>query len=578
MVTLQGFPNKTLPELELTLFDKINQHAAAAPNRFCTHLLTTKNHQLTEQGITYRDLIQQTLKLSAALATKAALNARIIIAIEHPIYFLIAFLAILAAKQIAVPVPSVGNFKTSKITTKRILSIYQDCEASLLLVDNAISWKKAGFTDEQLITINDIDFTHSENNNISEMLPKVELDAIAYLQYTSGSTGNPKGCIITHRNIVANVLSMGIAAEYVEQDILISWLPLYHDMGLISGLLSPLYWNGQHYLTTPRQFIGSPLIWLHAITKYKGTIIISPPFGYHLVSNFAKHKQPMGIDLASVRLAYIGAEPIPVKTIEQFINCFRDYGFKATSFYPCYGMAECTLAATAPIPNSKLVIDILDRDKLINHSKVTTAIDNDNSISFISVGHALPGHEILIINTDTGNLCAEREIGEIVVKGPSVTSGYFNKEPMENNSVKTGDLGYIANDQLFIIDRIKDIIIIAGQKFYPSDIEASLMELDELENARIFCFTVPNDLGTETLNIVIETKKDNLQLPLDNITTIIQQKIYNYYNIGNIKVLFVPRGAIQRTSSGKIMRNLYYNTQALSQLQELGSSYFSDIG
>lgn len=571
MTTNNESSQNTLPNLETTLFDKINHHALASPEKLCSHMVSFQNNQPVAEGISYADLINRTLKLASILKSQGKAGDRVIISIENPIYFLITFLAALAAKRIAVPVPTVNNFKSQGIIIKRVLNICHDCEPSLFIVENKHVWESAGFSESQLIPVDSLSLETLKNTSLEEMLPKINPEEIAYLQYTSGSTGNPKGCMISHGNIVANLHGIGVVGSNSEHDTMISWLPLYHDMGLVGGLLVPLYWDMKHYLLTPQQFVAKPINWLRVISEYRGSIIIGPTFGYHLVSHYIQERQLAGIDLSSIRLAYIGAEPIPVNTANQFITRFKPYGFNPKSFYPCYGMAECTVAAALPPIDREMVVDTVGRAGLVSKSK---AIRRDcqslDTVSFISVGCALPDHEITIVNVNTGKECVERELGEIIIKGPSVFKGYFNKENV-NGFLRTGDLGYIANGELYVVDRIKDLIIIAGQNYYPSDIESSLMELSELANTKVLCFAAESELGTESLQVFIEVK-NNFAIPADQISLLVKKHIHSQFGISGVNVSLVPRGSLERTSSGKVIRSLYKDRKFSSVINQQNHS------
>lgn len=571
MTTNNKSSQNVLSKLEMTLFDKINQHALASPEKLCSHLVNFQNNQPVAEGISYAELINRTLKLANILKLQGKAGDRVIISIENPIRFLITFLAVLAAKRIAVPVPTVNNFKSQGIIIKRVLNICQDCQPSLFIVENRHVWEAADFPDSQLISVDSLALETPTNAPLREILPKVAFEEIAYLQYTSGSTGNPKGCMISHGNIVANIHSIGVIANTNEHEVAVSWLPLYHDMGLVGGLLIPLYWNMKHYLLTPQQFVAKPINWLRVISEYRGSTIIGPTFGYHLVSHYVQERQLAGIDLSSIRLAYIGAEPIPVKTANQFITRFKPYGFNPKSFYPSYGMAECTVAAALPPIDRDMVVDTVERAGLVSKNKaIRRNCQSLDTVSFISVGCALPDHEITIININTGKECAERELGEITIKGPSVFKGYFNKENVDG-FLRTGDLGYIANGELYVVDRIKDLIIIAGQNYYPSDIESSLMELSELASTKVLCFAAESELGTESLQVFIEVK-NNFAIPAEQVSLLVKQHIHRQFGISGVHVSLVPRGSLERTSSGKVMRSLYKDRKLSSVINQQNHS------
>ncbi len=393
-------------------------------------------------------------------------------------------------------------------------------------------------------------------------LPKITRDDIALIQYTSGTTGKPKGVMLTHGNLIHNIHGIGVAAGLTEEDTAISWLPLYHDMGLIGGHLTTMYWNTGLIFMTPESFLFRPQWWLENITKYRATISVAPNFGYHYcVSRISDNVIPK-LDLSSWRLALNGAEPIDRITLQKFLDKFKPTGIRDDLFFPVYGMAENSLAATFPALDNTTVVKRFDRVRLEEeHVAVdTNTSDSKKYIDLVSVGYPLLGQEIRIVD-EKGKTLKEREVGQILVKSKSLTIGYYKNEEATNETLKdgwlyTGDMGFIVDEMLFISGRIKEMIIKRGKNIYPYDVEriAGAVPGVRLGCTAAFSMENPNE-GTEDLILVCETliKDKREQKDLKNR---IQNDIVAKLGIAPDDIKLVPKGTIPKTTSGKIQRIL----------------------
>jgi acyl-CoA synthetase (AMP-forming)/AMP-acid ligase II len=391
----------------------------------------------------------------------------------------------------------------------------------------------------------------------------------AFIQYTSGSTGEPKGVVVTHANILANCRAIRDATGYTRADRMVSWLPLHHDMGLVGGLLTSLYCAAETCLMAPLAFVGRPVTWLEAISQCAARLTVAPTFAYSLCARKIPDKQLAGIDLSSLRLAYIGAEPIDPASAQAFIERFTPYGLSATALYPVYGLAEATLAAAFPPPGEPLRYDTVDRRRLAADGVAMPAASGGERVTFVSVGHALPGHRAVVVGRDSGAPLGERRVGELVVTGESVTPRYFGDAPdTERAALHTGDLAYTADGHLYIVDRIKDLVVIGGQNYAPSDIEAAVATVAGVRRGRAVAFSAPAAHGTEALHIVAEASPESPRPPRE-LEDAVRRAVLQEIGLHVASATIVAPGSLERTSSGKIKRRACADAHRAGTLQAL---------
>jgi fatty-acyl-CoA synthase len=387
----------------------------------------------------------------------------------------------------------------------------------------------------------------------------VKSDDIAFVQFTSGSTTTPKGVVVTHRNLSANIEAFsgpaGVSAS--ESDTAVSWLPLYHDMGLVGMAIGALYTCLPAVLLSPETFVKRPIEWLRAISRHRGTISFAPNFAYDLSVRRVKDADLQGLDLSSWRVAGCGAEPIHASTLAVFAEKFRGAGFQETSFLPCYGLAEHVLAAALPPRGRRLRVDHLSPDDLTVRRTASNAVtgSHDEPFEVVSCGFALPGHQVRIMDA-RGQPSPERHIGEIALAGPSVTTGYYRDEVLTRRTIRdgwlyTGDLGYVSNGELFVCGRVKDIIVINGRKFHPQDLEWGIGDLAGIKRGRVVAFGTAERGKPDRAVIVVEPSGT---VPAGRLTDAIRGRIADLCGLLVDDVVFVPSGTVTRTTSGKVRR------------------------
>jgi len=389
---------------------------------------------------------------------------------------------------------------------------------------------------------------------------------IALLQYTSGSTGNPKGVTLTHANLLANVRAIGEAVQLTSNDVGISWLPLYHDMGLIGAWLTLLHFGVPLAVMSPLAFLTRPERWLQAFHKHRGTISAAPNFAYELCVRKIADKDIQGVDLSSWRAALNGAEPVNPETLDRFADRFSSYGFRSTSQLPVYGLAEASLAVTVPPLNRGPLVDRVNRTTFTSEGRALPATDESAAIAFVSSGSPVPNHEVRIVN-DQGEEVPDRTEGFLWFRGPSATRGYFNnaeatKElfPLgpapdgEYAWVNSGDRAYRADGEIFVTGRVKDIIIKGGRNLYPHEVEELAGRADGIRKGCIVAFGLRDEgTGTEKLIVVAESRENDFATKAA-IAATVTEHVSQGLGLPPDRVELIPPGSIPKTSSGKLRR------------------------
>lgn len=398
--------------------------------------------------------------------------------------------------------------------------------------------------------------------------PDLEPDTLAFLQYTSGSTGDPKGVMVTHGNMLHNskLIYEGFGHSDTSQGVI--WLPLFHDMGLVGGVLQPLYGGFPVTLMSPISLIQKPILWLEAVSKYGATTSGGPNFAYDLLCQKVKPQQRDQLDLSKWEVAFTGAEPIKADTLDKFVDFFGPCGFQREAFYPCYGMAETTLFISGGLKSEPPVIRYLDGTALAENKVVSVELESEKAQAIIGCGRMWLGDKVAIANPDTRTKCAENQVGEIWVSGAGVGKGYWNRPDItaetfqahladtgEGPFLRTGDLGFIQDGEVYITGRIKDLMIIWGRNQYPQLIEQTVEQCHPaLRPNHGAAFSIPLN-GEEHLVIVHEVERNFFRrLPVEEVIGAIRLAIAEDHMAEVYAVLLLKPGAIPKTSSGKIQR------------------------
>ena len=399
--------------------------------------------------------------------------------------------------------------------------------------------------------------------------PAIRPDDLCFLQFTSGSTSKPKGVMVTHGNLVANATAfLGPSGlNRTPDDVGVSWLPLFHDMGLIGFVLGTLIVDLPVVLMPTAHFARMPRMWLELITKHKGTITYAPNFAYQLVTKRVRDKDLEALDLSTLRIAGCGAEPIRAKTLLEFADRFAACGFSPNALLPSYGMAESCLAITFHPRDDEMIVDRVDPAAMRDGIAAPAEEGATDALEVVSCGVPFPDHELKIVD-EQGETLEDRRVGEIVARGPSVTPGYFRNEEATAAGIRdgwlhTGDLGYTVDGNVYICGRIKDLIIIKGANHYPQDLEWAVGELDGVRRGNVCAFSVVRD-GTEELVMMAEANRGDA----DRLRKEIAETIFSDFGLQVADVVIAPVGTLPKTSSGKHQRR---KTQLLYERGELTS-------
>lgn len=415
---------------------------------------------------------------------------------------------------------------------------------------------------DQIIKAEDLEGKAAEAEQAKLDAVSVSPDDLCFLQFTSGSTASPKGVIVTHRNLIANahaIMFDGLNSDK-DTDKGVSWLPLYHDMGLIGFVIAPIQNEIPVVFIPTLRFIKSPRVWLDTIHKYRGTITFAPNFAFGLAAKRATDKQLAELDLSCLRVLGCGAEPINPALMRQFVETFAPVGFKEEALMPAYGMAEATLAISFDSLEAPIQCRTLDREQY-ETEKLAVLVDPDDAeamkdgYELVSCGRTFPKHEVGIMHED-GSLLSEGQVGEIVVKGPSITTGYFeNPEASENllegGWLHTGDLGFTLEGNLYISGRLKDVLIINGRNYHPQSVEWEIEQIDGVRKGNVVAFATDQDRG-ESFVIVAELRRDATDEAA--ITEAIRRRVQDVLGIVPDVVELLAAGRLPKTSSGKLQR------------------------
>ena len=539
-----------------SLAARLFEFAEEEPERVAVHLLRSDARGgFRDEKVTLRAWIRGALACAAALRGHGlGRGDRVLLCMPTGRRFLEAFLGTQALGAIPVPLPSLEGFIRPSAFADRLESVVRDAAPAAVFADarTATHLRRSQLIGADLPVVDPSAF-----GSRPSLRPELATgDETALIQYTSGSTATPRGVVITAANLMANATAMGKALEVTRADHLVSWLPLYHDMGLIGALLAPLAHRATVWLLSPIEFMLRPASWLRAVSQARASLTVAPNFAYGLVARKVSDDEVRGVDLSSLKAAINGAEPVDPATAELFCVRFAPFGLRPSAYFPVYGLAEATLSVSFPPLRRGLKVEHVRRDRLAE-GHAEPGEPGPETMPIVSVGSAIDGHEIAIVDPQTHAPLPDRRVGEIRVSGPSVSPWYFEGHQAARSrrrSLRTGDAGYLADGELYVVDRLKDLVIIGGRNYSPSDIERAAETIAGVRAGRTVAFGVPDaSAGTESLVVVAEVQP-RTDLELGALGEAIRGRVLDRIGVGPADVVLVRPGALSRTSSGKLMR------------------------
>jgi acyl-CoA synthetase (AMP-forming)/AMP-acid ligase II len=537
----------------------IARRVQTKPQATSIYRVTFVGKEPRAESISYEDLWSTVCNIASTLVRSDIKSGdRVLLSIADVRLFLGAFLASQCIGAIPIPVPASSELP-DKAYDRRVESVVEDARPGVMLHDYPISAPGLQGKWRSNVQIHDLSSLSHDAVVASKHIPGFNeqrtANEVAFLQYTSGSTGRPKGVVVLHSNLMANLRALADALGITADDISYSWLPLFHDMGLVAGLLLGLYADIATYVARPRSFIGRPDSWLQAITKYRASISGGPNFAFAVLARSAARRTPESIDLSSWRIAFDGSEVIDPQTTRKFIQHYSSRGFRAESLCPAYGMAECTLGATLARPGSPVGFDRVSRTAIHRDAVARSEqARKEDVVEYVSLGPPLPEHKVRICATDSPRELPERHVGEIVLQGPSVSPGYFGRANGRSaeTGLRTGDIGYLVDGELFIVDRLKDLIAVAGRKHAPADVEQIVGRLEAVRTGAVAAFSALRD-GREEMFIMMALEPSN-RAHEDEARDAVCRTVHVHFGVAPARVFIVPANAIPRTSSGKLRR------------------------
>lgn len=508
-----------------------------------------------ERVVGYPDLWLEARRRAHAMAALGLQRGdRVALVLPEPDEFILTFIAALAGGFVAVPIYPPQTLAKMEAYGDTVRHVLAASGANVLITTDALrpmieEHLVRGASTARVVVERDVRAAESFEGQSPE---PVLLDDLAFLQFTSGSTSSPKGVMVTHRNLSVNshaIMFDGLKSTPADRGV--SWLPLYHDMGLIGFVIAPLYALVQVMFLPTMAFIRRPSLWLDAIHRFRGTITFAPNFAFALATRAVTEGQAKSWDLSSMRALGCGAEPIQPDVLRAFLGRFAAQGLRPESILPSYGMAEATLAITFADVSAPLRTDRIDLAAM--RAGEARPSSNGAAMELVSCGRPFPGHELAVMDP-TGRPLGERQVGEVWLRGPSVTAGYYGdpastEETFGGGWLRTGDLAYQADGELFICGRAKDLIILNGKNYYPQDIERIVSRIDGIRDGQCVAFSRFDDAGAEIAVVVAESRRNTAGL-----TAAIISAVRGELGLTITEAHFIKRGTLAKTSSGKVRR------------------------
>jgi len=557
-----------LPKLPEILLGAAN----ARPQRVALRFLNPNGER---EELTFAALDHRARRISEFLVQRVAAGSAVLLAFPPGLDFLPAFLGCLYARVLGAPVAA--SLRTSD--RDRVEKIAADCKAVMGLTVRELSGKFSKLDGEARNTLNretlewvnvedildgDASFATTLERRSSSLASPTRSNEVAYIQYTSGSTSVPRGVEVTLPGLVNNLHCIVDALALGPEDVCVTWLPHFHDMGLVGTLLAPLFVGASTIVLSPFDFVRAPIKWLQAFTDFQGTFTASPDFGYALCANRAQVVGRSGLDLTSWRAAANGSETVRADTLRRFIAAFSPAGFTPSAMAPCYGLAEATLIVSISRPSKPVSFAGFDRTLLSRG--IVLESDTVDSLTLVGCGPPVLGTDIAIIDPVTHSRRAANEVGEIWVRSDSLAAGYHNQDPALSDSfhaqvpgeqglfLRTGDLGFIHHGELFVTGRMKDIVIVRGRNIHSEDIELTAQRAhSELRANRGVAFGIDGD-GKEGVVILQEVKATLSSKRTDEVILKVRSAINRVHGFDPMEIALLPPRTIELTSSGKLAR------------------------
>ncbi|KAF0163616.1 MAG: AMP-dependent synthetase and ligase [Rhodocyclaceae bacterium] len=548
------------PDSAVTLVEVLQWHARRHPQR--PHVLFQRSATETDT-LDYGQLLATARQVAAGLRRIGIVPGQCVaLMLPTGLEFFHSFYGILLAG--AVPVPIYPPTRPGQIEDHlcRQAGILQNCEAAALISFDAarlVARILSGLVPSLREVTTPDELRASGKSAAPADDHRGHADDVALLQYTSGSTGNPKGVTLDHGNLLANIRAWGQAVEWSASDVVVSWLPLYHDMGLIGAWLGSLYHASPLVLMSPLDFLARPERWLWAIHQHRGTLTAAPNFAFELCLRHLDPARLQGLDLSSWRYAANGAEPVAAETLARFAAAFHPYGFRAAALAPVYGLAECSVGLAVSPPGRGPLIDRVQREPLASGEAVPAAIDDIHVLSMVACGRPLPGHEVRIVD-EAGVELPPRRVGRLEFRGPSATRGYYRNAEASAKLIRdgwldSGDLAYLAEGDIVITGRIKDTIIRGGRNLYPYELEEAVGAIPGVRRGCVAVFGVAAaGQGTEKLVVVAESRETGAAARQELIRRVNGLTV-DLLGTPPDDVVLAPPHAVLKTSSGKIRRS-----------------------
>ncbi len=558
------------PAASLSSWIEVLRLRASGPEPERPAYLFLSDGERESERRTYRDLEQRALALGAALQQRGLAGKRALLLLPPGLAFVDAFLGCLCAGVVAVPAYPPTSDRPTDRTLPRLRAIAADARPAVVLTTAALAGfiaPLAAALGASCLAVEEV----ASDLAASWRDPGITRDTLAFLQYTSGSTATPKGVMISHGNLLANEAMIQAAFEQSAESLIVGWLPLYHDMGLIGNVLQPLYVGAPCVLMSPIAFLQRPRRWLEAISRYQATTSGGPNFAYDLCERRIGPADRTGLDLSSWQVAFDGAEPVRDESLERFARAFEPCGFKRSAFYPCYGLAEATLFVAGGGRRVEPVVADFDAEALTGDKVVPAVSETARSQRLVGCGHAWGEETLVIVDREKGAECPAGQVGEIWISGPHVARGYWNRpddtardfqaelqgpDGARGPFLRSGDLGFVHDGELFISGRAKDLIILRGRNLYPQDLELTAERSHgALRAGCSAAFSVEKQGGEEYLVLVLEVDRGTDPAEYEKIAESIRVAVAREHEARAEDVVLLPPGSIPKTSSGKIQRH-----------------------